>query len=207
MRLFWRGLALRLGYLQSDRAAEERSSGIRVVATVLQKYDASVEQDEAEDLLQATIQRYRSRNTTAYFDDCDTWRSLCCRLWRLECNWSANDPNGLAMMLPASTRSDRAMMEQRAQSPTHPLQSKDQRHSRDPRVTRHTCCLFVVCCTKRRAELASGDARSIQKSAPTSSQVRTAASKFSITPQTLCSGTSLEQRRGPTLISNSHEAG
>ncbi|EST05594.1 Quinonprotein alcohol dehydrogenase-like superfamily [Kalmanozyma brasiliensis GHG001] len=98
----WRDQAIRLGYCQSERQAEERSSGIRVVATVLQKYEASVGQAEAEYLLQATIQRYRSRNTTSYFDDCHTWRSLCCLLWRLDCNWSAKDTTGLERTRAAS---------------------------------------------------------------------------------------------------------
>ncbi|CBQ72963.1 conserved hypothetical protein [Sporisorium reilianum SRZ2] len=92
----WRQLAIRLGYCQEQRIAEETSSGIRVVACVLQKWDASTEPAASQDLLQATIQRYRSRNTTEYFDSCDSWRSLCCRLWRLDCNWSAKDPRGLA---------------------------------------------------------------------------------------------------------------
>lgn len=79
-----------------ERIAEETSSGIRVVACVLQKFDASIDPAASSDLLQATIQRYRSRNTTDYFDDCDTWRSLCCRLWCLDCNWSAKDSRCLA---------------------------------------------------------------------------------------------------------------
>ncbi|GAC94128.1 hypothetical protein PHSY_001697 [Pseudozyma hubeiensis SY62] len=91
----WRYLAVQFGYCQSERAAQEASVGIRVVGSVLQQYDHSAEQAQSHDLLQATIQRYRSRNTTAYFDDCGTWRSLCCLLWRLECNWSGTDPIGL----------------------------------------------------------------------------------------------------------------
>lgn len=84
----WRALALRLGYCQLERAAEERESGIRVVASVLQQFDREVEPDPAQNLLQATIQRYRSRNTTTYFDDCNSWLSLCCHLWRLGRHWS-----------------------------------------------------------------------------------------------------------------------
>lgn len=97
----WHQMTIRLDYHQPKRVAEEASSGIRAIASVLQNYDASAEQAASQNLLQATIQRYRSRNTTEYFDDCGTWRSLCCRLWRLDCAWSAKDPSGLA---PWSTK-------------------------------------------------------------------------------------------------------
>ncbi|TKY85700.1 hypothetical protein EX895_005240 [Sporisorium graminicola] len=110
----WRQLAMRLGYCQVERIAEERSSGIRVVATVLQEHDPSSERAASQDLLQATIQRYRSRNTTEYFDNCDTWRLLCCQLWRLECNWSAKDQHGLAE--PSQTPSCRGSDEDRSEA-------------------------------------------------------------------------------------------
>ena len=100
----WRALAIRLGYCQSERAAEERNTGTRVVASVLQKYEAG--QDDSRDLLEATIDRYRSRNTTTFFDDCDTWRSLCCRLWRLGCNWSPSEPASYIKSAPSATIPD-----------------------------------------------------------------------------------------------------
>ncbi|KAJ1041128.1 hypothetical protein NDA10_004999 [Ustilago hordei] len=96
----WRALALRLGYCQLERAAEELESGIRVVASVLQRFDPNTEPDPSEDLLQATIQRYRSRNNTAYFDDCESWRSLCTCVWRLGLNWSPRQPTGVLKPAP-----------------------------------------------------------------------------------------------------------
>lgn len=42
-----------------------------------------------DSLLSKVVKRYKDRNVTSYFDSCDTFRSLCCQLWRLECNWSA----------------------------------------------------------------------------------------------------------------------
>ncbi|SNX84306.1 uncharacterized protein MEPE_03015 [Melanopsichium pennsylvanicum] len=92
-KVLWRSLATRLEYCQLDRVAEERRTGTRVVASVLQHYHRSHEQDPSQDdLLKHTIERYRSRNTTNVFDKCDSWRQLCCRLWQLSSQWLPSRP-------------------------------------------------------------------------------------------------------------------
>ncbi|SPO25889.1 uncharacterized protein UTRI_03254 [Ustilago trichophora] len=91
----WRELSIRLGYCQLERAAEERRTCIRVVGSVLQQIGEG-QQGSSQDLLQATIERYRTRNTTTLFDGCASWRHLCCRLWRLNCNWLPSQPTNAA---------------------------------------------------------------------------------------------------------------
>lgn len=96
----WRALAIRMGYCQLARVDQERPSGIRVVASVLQQFDSSAEVQANQSLLDATLERYRSRNLTDFFDQCDSWRSLCCQLWRLGCNWSGRDTRGYINKAP-----------------------------------------------------------------------------------------------------------
>lgn len=86
----WRELALRLDYCQLERAAEESHTGYRVVASVLQHFQPA-QQDSPQDLLQTTLERYRTRSVSSYFDDCDSWRTLCYRLWRLNTNWTPGE--------------------------------------------------------------------------------------------------------------------
>ncbi|GAK64497.1 uncharacterized protein PAN0_005c2711 [Moesziomyces antarcticus] len=112
----WRALSLRLGYCQLDRRQQEQQSGVAVVASVLQHLDQGPGADSERDLLRATVTRYRSRNSTAYFDKCDSWRALCCQLWRLGCNWLAQESTELQPpTIPASIK---AMDHDAAASPT-----------------------------------------------------------------------------------------
>ena len=123
--VLWRNLALQLGYCQLQRAAEERSTRTRVVASVMQRYEPPAEQASDQDLLQETIQRYRSRNTTTFFDTCNSWRQLCCHLWRLNCNWlpslPTRKPEPVPVLSPTASSSSNVFRAADGSTPAPPF--------------------------------------------------------------------------------------
>ncbi|PWZ02377.1 hypothetical protein BCV70DRAFT_151118, partial [Testicularia cyperi] len=83
----WRTLAVRLGYVVP---AQQSGSGIYPVTGTLRLHTTLLSDPENDAvMLERAISRYRDRNLTDYFDDCTSYRSLCCKLWRLACNYTA----------------------------------------------------------------------------------------------------------------------
>lgn len=69
--------------------AQGTSNLIAVTGTLQMLEDCEPLAEQYDDLLRQSIDRYKNRNVTSHFDSCNTFRSLCCQLWKLDCNWNA----------------------------------------------------------------------------------------------------------------------